>query len=235
MNIKEMKRQSRLLHDKLNQKNDYRMSEVIRYLRGKDLSSQQIEMLRLELLEKANEAEELGKPAESAFNYDYRAYIDELVETIPPMAPAVSRYESFRLWGILILVLLGISISRDLISHFLGADQSSPLWSVNGFEAVLVLLISGVSAILTSLFSRHKLERDPDFFSKKAGNLFGDFIGTYGLSFLWMMFCLVLIYLFKDTILLETSFFNAGIIFLIVLSLYGLILTILKRKALQDI
>ena len=51
MNIKEMKRQSRLLHDKLNQRNDYRMSEVIRYLRGKDLSSQQIEMLRLALLE----------------------------------------------------------------------------------------------------------------------------------------------------------------------------------------
>lgn len=235
MNIKEMKNQSRLLHQKLNQKNDYRMSEVIRYLRGKDLSSNQIEVLRLELLEKAYEADQLGKPAESAFNYNYRDYIDELVETLPPMAPAVSRFESFRLWGILILALLAISIIRDLASHYLGAAGSKPLWSVNGFEAILVLLISGVSAILTSLFSRHKLERDPDFFSKKAGNLLGDFISTYGSSFLWMMLCLTLIYFFKDAILLETSFLMAGIIFFVVLSLYLVVLTVLKRKAMQDL
>lgn len=231
MNLKAMKERSRLLHQNLNQKNDYRMTEVIRYLRGKDLSTRQIETLRLELLEKATQAQAQGKAADSAFNYDYRTYIDQLAETIPAMSPAEQRYESFRLWGILILALGAISILTDLASHYL-SDGDGPLrWTVNGFEAILILLITGISAIVSSLFTRRKLERDPDFFSKKAGNLFFDFLGTYGFSLIWLVVCLILMYFFRDAILLDVSMAAAAVVFAVLAILYGLILNFLRNKA----
>ena len=61
MNIRKLKQESTALHRQLNQKNDYKMTDMIMYLRGKDLSSYHIELLRLEFLQMAVKAESDGR------------------------------------------------------------------------------------------------------------------------------------------------------------------------------
>lgn len=210
MDLKQLREANQALHHQLNQKNDYKMTEAIRYLRDKDVTPEQLENLRHELLTQALAAQEQGKTAESAFNYDYRTWIDDLVAALPPVSPARQRRDSLRRWGGLSLALVAISIGQDLA---MAALTGSPWrWQVNTFEVALFLAIAGVSVILTSLFSRFKLERDPDFFTKKGGNRFSDFFRTYGLSLVWLLLCFGLIGLLGDRVLLDLPLTLAALV-----------------------
>lgn len=201
MELKQLREANQALHHQLNQKNDYKMSEAIRYLRDQHLTPDQLENLRHELLTQALAAQAQGKAAEAAFNYDYRAWIDAQVAALPPADPARHRRDSIRLWSGLILALIAISMGQDLA---LAALADAPWrWQVNIFEAGMFLALAGVSVILTSLFSRFKLERDPDFFTKKDGNRLSEFFRTYGLSLLWLLLCFGLMAFLGDRILVD--------------------------------
>lgn len=234
MNLKEMKKASDNLHRQLNLKNDYRMTEVIRYLKDRDLSTHQFETLRLELLKQAVAAEEKGKPADSAFGYDYRKAVDSMVQQLPPIPPVERLGEAFRLWGMLVPILFGISVGSDLILTLTGSSDSPWTWSVTANELVLGLLIIGLAITITSLFSRFKLERDPDFFSKKEGNRLLDFIRSYGSSLLWMLLCFGLMFLLKDRRLLTLPLPLAGAAVLIVTAVYFYILRLFENQAAQS-
>lgn len=227
MNLRQLRAASKALHHQLNQKNDYKMTEAIRYLRDKDLTVRQLETLRHMLLEKALASQQQGKPAEAAFGYDYRSYIDELVAGVPPMTAAQRRYEGFRLWGFLILAMLAISMGQHLAGSLL---TDTPMrWQVRAFELLLFLLIAGLSAILTNLFSRFRLERDQDFFTKKEGSRFADFFRTYGLGLIWALLMAALMFLFRDRLLWDLPMSLAAGIFAAAAAGYFLISAALRR------
>lgn len=223
MNIRQLKQESKALHHQLSQKNDYKMTEMIMYLRGKDLSSDNIERLRNELLQMAVKAEAQGRAIETDFGYDLRDYVDERVREFGPMTRAETAYEIFSLWGFAAVILTGASLAFDWLFDFiatLGGEPSQGTWTVTYTELLMLLIIIGIAVTLGRLFTTHKLEKDPDFFSKGGRNYFKEFLTTYGLTLIIILSGFTLIYLTRGRLLFTLPLLTGAIGWLILLPLY---------------
>lgn len=229
MNLREMRQQSKMLHQQLTQKNDYRMTDIIQYLRGKDLTARQVEMLRLTLLQKALQAQKQGRAVDSVFDFDYKKHIDDLVENLPPAAEEEQRRENIRLWTGLVFALTGLSVSYDLVVGVL-LGQGPAAWSVTYLELLLVLAITGLAFALGRLAQTHKLEKDPDFFSKKGKNPLADFLRAYGFSLLWILVLVILMYLTRGRVLFQTSFAAAALVLMTELAAFFLLPKLARSK-----
>lgn len=234
MNLRQLKRDSAALHHQLSQKNDYKMTEMISYLRGKDLSTQRMEELRHELLEMAVTAEREGRAPETDFGFDLREYVDRRVSAIPPMTAAESAYELFSLWGFAVVVLTGSSLLFDWLFDFVGiasGETAAGNWTVTYSELIMLLMIIGIALTLGRLFTTHKLEKDPDFFSKGSRNHLGDFLRIYGLTLFILLAGFVLMFLLKDRILFTLPLTTGTLLWLLVLLAFVLIRQVLGSRA----
>ncbi|MFZ2258534.1 MAG: hypothetical protein WAV55_10445 [Clostridiaceae bacterium] len=223
MNIRKLKQESTALHRQLNQKNDYKMTDMIMYLRGKDLSSYHIELLRLEFLQMAVKAESDGRAIETQFGYDLREYVNQRVLDLPPMTKEEIAYESFKLCGFAVVLLMGGSIAFDWIFAFIARANGETVsggWTVTATELFMLLIIVGIALTLGSLFTTHKLEKDPDFFSKGSRNNLMDFIKIYGMTLVIILVGFILIFIFRDQVVFSLPLVVSAIAWLIVALLY---------------
>ena len=223
MNIRQLKQKSKELHHSLSQKNDYKMTDMIMYLRGKDLSAYHIELLRYDFLEKAAAAEAAGKAIETTFGFDLREYVDQRVSELPPMTDEEEAYEFFKLWGFAAVFLIGASIAFDLLFDYIARANGNPsagTWSVTYTEVFMLLIIIGIAFTLGSLFTKHKLEKDPDFFSKGSRNHLKDFFRIYGLTLVIILAGFGLMYLFRDNVLYTLPMTTAVILWVILALAY---------------
>ena len=233
MNIRKLKQASTALHHQLSQKNDYKMTDMIMYLRGKDLSAYNIELLRNELLQTAVKAEAERRAIETNFGFDLREYVDQWVNEFPPMTKAETTAETFNLWGFTAVVLIGASIAFDWLFDFIAksnGESVAGVWSVTFTEVFMLLMIIGIAVTLGTLFTTHKLEKDPDFFSKGNRNHLSDFLKLYGLTLVILIIGFALIFVFRDQILFTLPLLTAAIGWIIVLVLYLVIRYVLIAR-----
>lgn len=233
MNIRKLKQESAALHHQLSQKNDYKMTDMIMYLRGKDLSNYNIELLRYELLSMAVKAESERRAIETSFGFDLREYVDQRVSEFPAMTKAETTSETFNLWGFAAVVLIGASIAFDWVFDFIAKSYGGPApdaWTVTFTELFMLLMIIGIAVTLGSLFTTHKLEKDPDFFSKGNRNHFSDFLKLYGLTLIIVIIGFALIFIFRDRLLFTLPLSTAFIGWTIGLVLYLVIRYVLNAR-----
>lgn len=237
MNMRKLKQESASLHHQLSQKNDYKMTDMIMYLRGKDLSSYNIELLRLELLQMAVKAEADGRAIETDFGYDLREYVNQRVTDLPPMTKEEMTYESFKLWGFAVVILMGGSIAFDWLFDFIAKANGEPVsgaWTVTFTELFMLLIIVGIALTLGSLFTTHKLEKDPDFFSKGSRNHLMDFLKIYGLTLVIIIIGFILIFIFRDQVVFSLPLLTAAIAWIIIAVLYGVIHYALNARIIRS-
>lgn len=233
MELKILKTENKNLHHSLNRRNDYKMTDIIAYLRDQNLTQASFESIRNKLLKEAVTAQENGRAIETVFGYEPEKYVDAEIRRIPPATPEEERYGLFRLWGWALIILTALSMGFDFLNDViarLNGSLPSGLWTVSFTDLAFLIMLLGISITLGGHFSRHRLLHDPDFFSK-SGNRLGSFIKSYGMTLLILILGFALILLFGEQMLLELPFLVAGLILAGLFLLWSVILRVLKNQA----
>ncbi len=233
MEIKTLKNESNELHHKLTQRNDYKMTDMVAYLRDQDLTPASFETIRNHLLKEAVRAQDNGRAIETIFGYEYREYVDAEIRKVPPATLEEDRYGAVRLWGMALIVLTAVSIGYDLINDAIARlydKVPTGLWTFSVTDLAFVLMLLGVSVTLSAHFTRYRLLHDPDFFSK-ASNRLGSFIKSYGLTLLILLAGILLIVFMGDRQLLALPYLTAGILLAGLVIAWIVVLRILKNRA----
>lgn len=233
MEIKTLKTENKELHHRLNQRNDYKMTDIIAYLRDQDLTQASFETIRNKLLREAVHAQENGRAIETVFGYEPEKYVDEEIRRVPPATPEERRYGAFRLWGMAVIILTAISIGFDLVNDAISGmvDQfPTGLWTISFTDLAFLIMLLGISITLGAHFSRHRLLHDPDFFSN-SGNRLGSFMKSYGVTLVILMIGVALIFLFGGQILLELPYPVAGAVLAGSNLVWNVLMRVLKNQA----
>lgn len=233
MEIKTLKTENKELHHRLNQRNDYKMTDIIAYLRDQDLTQLSFETIRNRLLKEALTAQENGRAIETVFGFEPEEYVDAAIARVPPATAEERRYGAFRLWAMALIILAAVSIAFDLVNDAIARVNGQfpeGAWTVGLTDVIFLLMLLGISITLSAHFSHHRLLYDPDFFSD-SGNRLGSFLKSYGLTLLILLAGVALIVRFGGETLLEVPYSVAAVILAGLVLVWAVIRKVLKNQA----
>ena len=115
------------------------MTDIVVYLRGRDLSEYHQEEVRRDIQEMVLEAEGRGETMEAVIGGDYKAFCDEIVAAFPPRSKKEKMMEQVDLllttWGILVVIWL----VKSLISGGLTSPLTLTLGQVISWAVILLV------------------------------------------------------------------------------------------------
>ncbi|PKK39460.1 hypothetical protein ABB02_01309 [Clostridiaceae bacterium JG1575] len=237
MRLNEIRQKNKELTLRLSVKNDYRMTDLTHYVRQKDLTPINQEILLYDLLKKAVAAQDEGRALEHTFGGELEAYVDEEARRIPPTTPSERRAQAFQLWGLLPLAFVGLSLARSLSTQlFLTplAPSSPWFWMPKRSEINFLWLVCVFCYVLLNRIDQDNLWEKRDYFSASGKVALNPTFISYGLLALSVLLNVLLSRFLDETPLFALAPWGVGLLILALLSLYLLIRKALFRTAATD-
>ena len=153
------------LEKQINQENKHIMDSMVSYLRGKNLSLHDQELVRQDLTAMVLSAQERGDSIQTVIGGDHQQFCDEVVASLPPRAPAQRLREglSTLCLALSILLLLNIILSKGffgLIQRLFSGAASALLIPVSLGAALSMGIIVLAAISLVNMVSRQAFRQD---------------------------------------------------------------------------
>ncbi len=126
---RELNRINNELDKQLNAENNKVMTDIICYLRVANISVYNQEIIRQDLLEMLLSAQERGENVQAVIGEDYKAFCDEIIESLPPQNRKERVLEFFDTVFLCTAILGAINIitSKDTIALIRNLASGEPL------------------------------------------------------------------------------------------------------------
>ncbi|MBQ2297660.1 MAG: DUF1048 domain-containing protein [Ruminiclostridium sp.] len=132
------------------------MTDIVVYLRGRDLSQYHQEEVRRDIQEMVLEAEGRGETMESVIGGDYKTFCDEIVSAFPPRSKKEKVLEQLDIllsaWGILMVIWL----VKSLVSNGMTGPLTLTLGQLISWAVILVVAEAIVWWVTRTAFDQPK-------------------------------------------------------------------------------
>ena len=132
------------------------MTDIVVYLRGRDLSQYHQEEVRRDIQEMVLEAEGRGETMESVIGGDYKTFCDEIVSAFPPRSKKEKVLEQLDIllsaWGILMVIWL----VKSLVSNGMTGPLTLTLGQLISWAVILVVAEAIVWWVTRTAFAQPK-------------------------------------------------------------------------------
>ena len=132
------------------------MTDIVVYLRGRDLSQYHQEEVRRDIQEMVLEAEGRGETMESVIGGDYKTFCDEIVSAFPPRSKKEKVLEQLDIllsaWGILMVIWL----VKSLVSNGMTGPLILTLGQLISWAVILVVAEAIVWWVTRTAFDQPK-------------------------------------------------------------------------------
>lgn len=132
------------------------MTDIVVYLRGRDLSQYHQEEVRRDIQEMVLEAEGRGETMESVIGGDYKTFCDEIVSAFPPRSKKEKVLEQLDIllsaWGILMVIWL----VKSLVSNGMTGPLTLTLGQLISWVVILVVAEAIVWWVTRTAFDQPK-------------------------------------------------------------------------------
>jgi len=120
------------------------MTDIVVYLRGRDLSEYHQEEVRRDIQEMVLEAEGRGETMETVIGEDYKTFCDEIVSAFPPRSQKEKILEQMDI----LLTTLGILLVIWLVKSLISGGLAGPLTLTLGQFISWVVILAVAEAIV---------------------------------------------------------------------------------------
>ena len=132
------------------------MTDIVVYLRGRDLSQYHQEEVRRDIQEMVLEAEGRGETMESVIGGDYKTFCDEIVSAFPPRSKKEKVLEQLDILLSALGILMVIWLVKSLVSNGMTGPLTLTLGQLISWVVILVVAEAIVWWVTRTAFDQPK-------------------------------------------------------------------------------
>ena len=132
------------------------MTDIVVYLRGRDLSQYHQEEVRRDIQEMVLEAEGRGETMESVIGGDYKTFCDEIVSAFPPRSKKEKVLEQLDILLSALGILMVIWLVKSLVSNGMTGPLTLTLGQLISWAVILVVAEAIVWWVTRTAFDQPK-------------------------------------------------------------------------------
>jgi len=161
--VKELNKRNNELDQKIEEKNDEVLTNMICYLRGADISAYHQELVRNDLLEMVLSAQERGEDIQTVIGGDYKEFCDDIIANLPPktMKQKVVDFFDTICLCLVILGIINIVLAKEtseIIKNFITGAAIELDISVSLGDIISVCFIIVVSVMIVSYVTKNSFK-----------------------------------------------------------------------------
>ena len=153
---KKLLKENNLREKLLSPESQSAMTDIVVYLRGRDLSQYHQEEVRRDIQEMVLEAEGRGEDMKTVIGEDYKTFCDEIVSAFPPRSKKEKVLEQLDIllsaWGILMVIWL----VKSLVSNGMTGPLTLTLGQLISWAVILVVAEAIVWWVTRTAFDQPK-------------------------------------------------------------------------------
>ena len=159
-----LQKENNRLDEQILEENQEKFTDMICYLRGADLTDDDVESVRHDLTEMVLAAQQRGEGIDAVIGEDYKEFCDSVIETLPKKTPKQKFVEKLDMICLCLSILFAINIllSRDtieMIKNAIVGGQVNLNIAISAWTTLSVVVILFLANLIVNGIVKNALEK----------------------------------------------------------------------------